>query len=242
MGARTQFSEALCEKRVRKVHQYLRTDVRSNNTFLKRPFIFEFTGTPSAGKTTTITELDKFFRRMGLRVLRPQEGAEVIRHIERTAPLYNIRTALYAVSQLVDHAHSHTYDLILFDRCAFDPYCWMMYWEEKGRLSSEEKKLYQDFFLSPFWASYIDGAYFMICDAEIAIQRELKIALSRKLGGTTNPESIRMLEGLYRRAYKQLRGRFPQLKLFNATHLDERRMVEIISDQVLSIMENKSAM
>ncbi len=215
--------------------------MRANESVLKRPFIFEFTGTPSAGKTTTITELDKLFRRMGFRVLCPQEGAQVIRHIDRTTPLYNISTGIEAAKKLVSYATGHLYDVVLFDRCIFDAYCWMHYWEKKGLLAPRERQSYQDFFLSRFLTTFIDGAYFMICDAERAVQRELRIALSSELGATTNPESIRLLAEIYHGTYRKLRAKYPQLRIFNATHYNERSMVEEISRQVLATMERKAA-
>lgn len=151
-------NENLFEEKAKKILEYLKSDLRYDEQFLPRPFFLEFTGSPSSGKTTTITELDKFLRRHGFRVLRPQEGAEVIRHIPRTTPLYNIRTGLYALNKLIDESYGHLYDVIIFDRCVFDAYCWMMYWEEKNKLTKEEKELAQSFFLSRFWMEKIDIA------------------------------------------------------------------------------------
>lgn len=233
--------ENIYERRAKKIHKFLRTDVRFNEKLLRRPFFFEITGTPSAGKTTTITELDKFFRRMGFRVLRPQEGAEVIRHIERSTPMYNIRTADYAKDMLLDFSHGHQYDIVIFDRCIFDAYAWMMYWREKEKLSEDEMRDHQRHYLSRLWTHYIDAAYFMICDPEQAMKRELKIALSEKMGETTNPETIRTLGNRYRRAYEELRSSFPQLKLFDTTNLEEKPMIERVANEILSIMESKAA-
>ncbi len=231
--------ENLFEQRAQAILRYLKSDVRYGEHFLPRPFFIELTGSPSAGKTTTITELDKFFRRQGFRVLRPQEGAEVIRHIERTTPLYNIRTGLYALQLLIDFSHGHQYDVVIFDRCIFDVYSWMMYWEEKGKLSAEEKRLFQTFFLSKFWVKNIDAAYFFVCDENAAMKRELRIALSEKLGETTNPATVKTLVARYRKAFENLSPSYPQLHLIDTTHLDERAMIEQIATQTLDIFEQK---
>lgn len=232
--------ENVFEAKAQEILKYLKSPARYDEKFLPRPFFLEFTGSPSAGKTTTITELDKFFRRQGFRVLRPQEGAEVIRHIERTTPLYNIRTGLYALELLVDISASHTYDLVIFDRCIFDAYCWMIYWAEKEKLSEKEREIIQSFFLSKFWIDKIDAAYFMICDPKVAMERELRIALSQKLGETTNPKTVKTLVGRYKSAYKVLSPKYPQLQLIDTTSITETEMVEKIATGALDVLEKKA--
>ncbi len=234
-------SEGCFEQRSKRIQKYLCTDIRYNKKILKRPFFFEFTGTPSAGKTTTITELDKFLRKMDFRVYRPPEGAEVIRHITRDTPLFNIRTGNYSVDLLMDLSQGHQYDIVLLDRGPYDAYCWMIHWREKGLLTPHDQRLYQRYYLSRLWTQYIDVAYFMVCSAEAAIQRELKNAPTRKLGSTTNPESIQILETRYRQAFRQLRQKHPQLRFFDTTRFDERSMVDEIANQLLVIMEKKAA-
>ena len=150
----------------------------------------------------------------------------MIRHVERDTPLYNIRTGIYALTLLIDYAQGHVYDLCLFDRCIFDAYVWMEYWIEKKKLSEEEKYLIQSFFLSRFWGSHIDIAYFVICDPDVAMKRELRIAASEKMGETSNPTTIKMLRDRYVRAYQKLSPRFPQLELINTTYFTEKEMVD----------------
>ncbi len=232
--------EKVFEAQAEKILRYLRSDIRYNLKEIPRPFFIEFTGSPSAGKTTAITELDKFFRRQGFRVLRPQEGAEVIRHIERTTPVYNTRTGLYALSLLLDESVGHKYDIVIFDRCIFDAYCWMMYWNEKGKLTDTEKNTIQSFFLSPLWANCIDVAYFMVSDPKVAMERELKIALSSKLGETTNPSTIETLVRRYSEAFLCLSGKFPQIRLMDTTELSEKEMITRIASDILNAFEQKT--
>ena len=228
------------EGRIRVVQKYLRSDIRYNRDVIPRPFFLEFTGSPSAGKTTMITELDKFLRRFGLRVWRPQEGAEVIRHIERTTPVYNIRTGLYALNILLDQSVGNLYDVVIFDRCIFDAYSWMMYWQEKGKLSEEEARIFQQFFISGFWRDYLDAVFIVICDPEKAMERELRISLTKKTGETSNPKTIRTLVDRYKRVYAELSPSCRQLHLLDTTDFGEQEMIEKITGQVLNILEKKS--
>jgi thymidylate kinase len=187
-----------------------------------------------------ITELDKFLRRFGLRVWRPQEGAEVIRHIERTTPVYNIRTGLYALNILLDQSVANLYDIVIFDRCIFDAYSWMMYWEEKGKLSEEETRIFQQFFISGFWRDYLDAVFIVVCEPEKAMERELRISLTKKTGATSNPKTIRGLVDRYKRAYTELSPSCPQLHLLDTTNFGEQEMIEKITGQVLNILEKKA--
>ncbi|RJQ29628.1 hypothetical protein C4565_01885 [Candidatus Parcubacteria bacterium] len=232
--------EAYFEKKAKQLLEYLKSNLRYDREVIPRPFFIEITGSPSAGKTTTITELDKFFRRMGFRVWKPQEGAEVIRHITRDTPIYNVRTGLYALSLLLDLSRGHQYDLVIFDRAIFDAYVWMMYWEEKGKLSKEERELMQLFFLNRLWIDEIDAAYFMICDPEEAMRRELRIALSKKTGETSNPKTITTLVERYKTAYTTLSPTHENLYLFNTTKLGEQEMVSAIAEQILETLEKKN--
>ena len=233
--------ENLFEQRAERVLKYLNVDHRYGEAHLPRPFFVEFTGSPDSGKTTTIDELYKFFKTLKFRVLRPQEGAEVIQHIPRSTPLYNIRTAQYAINQLIDLSHGHMYDLVLFDRCAFDAYCWMMYWESKGQLSRDEVVLYQEFFLSKFWTEKLDAVYFVVCDPDEAMKRSKEVSLTDRLGNFTNPQTIKVLVDRFRQAHEELSPRFPQLKIVGTTKMDKQQMVEHFADEILVAMEKRVA-
>jgi len=236
----SQAQENKYEAKAARILEYLKSDIRYDQNFLPRPFFIEITGSPASGKTTTITELDKFFRRMGFRVYRPQEGAEVIRHVSRSTPLYNIRTGLYALEMLIDLSNSHKYDLVIFDRSIFDTYVWMTYWHDKGHISDSHKGCNQNFFLQNFWADNMDGVYFMVCDVEETMRRELRIALSDKLGETTNPETVKKLVDRYKKAYEELSPIYKQLLLINTAKMNEKEMVEHVASMTLNTLEKKA--
>ena len=62
------------ERRALLVKPYFNIGLRHGKEILPPPFIKEFLGTPSSGKTTLIKELDKFWKRQGFRSWHPQEG------------------------------------------------------------------------------------------------------------------------------------------------------------------------
>lgn len=235
----TRDKEDLLERKAKALKKYLKTEIRHDFNFLPRPFIIEITGTPDAGKSTTIDELYKFLKNQKLRVLPPQEGAERFPHIPRNTPLYNIRTGIYAWEILVDKSHMHDLDVIIFDRGLFDAYTWMMYWKGKNQLTPEEERLFQWFFTFRLWIDKIDLCYFMICDPEKSIERNKKIALSDKFGETSNPATITTLVERYKKAYELLSPQYPQLRLIDTTNMDEQKMVSIIASDMLETLEKK---
>ena len=227
------------ETKIKLLHMYLKTRERYDGVFLPSPFFIEFAGTPSAGKTTIIKELYKFLKRSGFKVAIPQEGAEVIPHTHRNTPKYNIRTGMYALEILLSLQQGHEYDFVLFDRCIFDAYVWMAYWHEKGKLTLEEMRLLQEYFLFREWGQDIHRAYYVVCDPHIAVKREFSIAVSQKLGETTNPTTIKRLINLHKNAFADLKNKFPQLQYFDTTKLDRSQMVETITADLFNSLTKK---
>jgi thymidylate kinase len=227
------------EAQAQRILAYLKAHIRYDNGFLPRPFFVEFTGTPSSGKTTSIVKMYQFFRRLGFRVDKPLEGAEEIQHIPRKTPVYNIRTGLYALTMLLDESHMHNFDIIMFDRGIFDAYVWMMYWREKEKLTGPQEDFYQRFFLSPFWADTVDLAFFMVCQPEEAMRREMQFALTERLGETTNPAAIATLFDRFQRAYDLLHPHHPQLRLVDTTAMSGSEMVDHIGSTILDALERR---
>lgn len=227
------FDQAEKEKICASMHAHLRTDNRYDPAFFRPPFFIELTGSPSSGKSTVIKKIDDSLRGEGFRVLIPQEGAEVIRHVPRSTPLYNIRTGLYALSLLIDQMHGHNYDVIIFDRCIFDVDNWMTYWEGKQLLSASETHMVQDFFRMRFWVDHIAAAFILTCDPEVAIKRERRVGTRKGPGQYTNLETISALNTRYQSMYQRLSPDFPQLELIDTTAYGAQAMVEMMTAKTL---------
>ena len=234
----TENSQREIENRVGKLLTYLKPEIRRDMHNIPRPFTAEFLGSPDAGKTTIITEMGNFFKGQGFRVWCPQEGAEVVRHMPRESPLYNIRTTLYAMKLLIDVAHGHAYDIVFFDRCIYDAYVWMMYWRERNMLSEEEMTTIQNFVLSRFLTDKIDIAFIVTCDPEEAMKRALKNALSEKRG-FTNASTIKALADRYRIAFNQLTPYHSQLRHIDTTNLTEQGMIQEVANETIQTLEKK---
>lgn len=226
------------DHRITQILHHLKSDVRHDMALLARPFIIEFDGMPSCGKTTVIKELNKYFRHNGLRVCAPQEGAEAVCHIPRTTPEYNIRIALYTISMIMDLSWNHTYDLILLDRGIFDFLCWTDYMYDKNMITDEQAKTLTQFYLLPSFTEKRDCAVVMICDPKIALEREKNLELSKKSGFTT----IESLHEFYNRSFGLFIDRAPiysSLQLLDTTTLTRQKMTQCAKDIVLDRLSHK---
>lgn len=230
----------IIEAKAKALHQHLKTDIRYDLNFLPRPFFVEITGTPDSGKSTIIEQLYDTLRKEKLRVYKPLEGAQEIQHISRDTPLYNLRTGQYALEMLIDFSQGHQYDIVIFERCAFDMHVWMEDWYALGKLCEAERNIYQHFALSRFWTNNIDAAFFVVCEPETAMKRALSTSPTQKVGGTTNLEKIKVLVEKYRSAFNKLARHYPQLKLVDTTQLRKKKMVELFTMEVLNMLEAKT--
>lgn len=236
-----QNTEQIFEKKAKHILEYLKSQRgRYGNKFMPRPFMIEFTGPPSSGKTTTIRELYDFLRPLGFVVWRPQEGAEYIQDIPRTFPEYNVATGLYALDKLIHESFGHKYDIILFDRALFDAYCWMEYWGDKGKLTPAQKVIWQSFFTSPQFVEKLDIAYFMVCDPKVAMTRQLRVAISKRPRETTNPTSIEEKIKIWRQAHSLHLVSHSNVRLVDTTSMTEQEMVDYFTNDILTILEAKS--
>jgi thymidylate kinase len=225
------------ERRLQLARPYFNHGIRYGDNILPPPIVQEFLGTPSAGKTTIISELDKFWRHQGFKAFHPQEGAEAVRHIDRKTHYYNICTGNYAYQILMNVVSGHQFDTVLFDRYMFDAYTWPKYWFRKGKITKDEMRIIQEFYI--MGAKFIDFALLVICDPDVAVARETKNELSEAVGSHTNPETIKLLAECNLESYEELRKIFPQFMLLDTTKLDEKEMVKTAARMSLDVIETK---
>lgn len=215
----------------------LHSDSRRNMQLLPRPFIVEFDGMPSSGKTTIIRALDKYFRHNGWCVFPPQEGAQAIRHISRNLALaeYNLRTALYAMQMIMDASWTRTYDIMLLDRGIFDCCCWVEYLHQHDLITGSEGNVLNLFYLLPFFTQKIDCALVVVCDPDVAFERVKTMQISHDMG-FTNHHSLKNLYEQSCELYQRYHRAYPQLKFLDTTLLTPREMVQRAAEIILSTL------
>lgn len=197
------------------------------------------TGSPDSGKTTTLTILDTFFRRQGYRVWKPLEGAEAIREIPRTTHRYNIATGIYALAHLLNNLNNGELDLILFDRCIYDAWCWQLYWRRKENTSKEEAKFLKAFFAHKDWKDNIDIAFFIMCNPKTAIGRDQKWSLTKKSGNYTNLKTVTELFDIFKTGYHYFKERKAPVAMIDTTQLNPQQVANKVLTYALVSFEQR---
>ena len=241
MAGNTKPRQSLFNQKLARIKHYLKHDRRHDSEFLPPPFVIEFGGSPDSGKTTTIEKLYQTLHRDGFSVSTPQEGAMATQHISRKDPMYNYYTGVYALKNLLDAVHMHTFDVIILDRGIFDTPTWMQYWLDKGAISAEECDIASQFFLSRIWMKHITASYYFVADADVAVLRDLEYASTDALGESTNPESIAKRVKHYKMLFEKLGPHYPQLELIDTTNLTRQAMIDMITGKVLGAIERQIA-
>lgn len=230
-------NETSLKKRAKKALELLDpTGIR--RTGLPRPFIVELTGNPNSGKTTIINSLRDFFKDMDYRVKKPLEGAEEVR-LSRKSFIYNVATAVYAMNILMGQLNSGTDELVLFDRCLYDAWGWMEYWLWKKDISEKLAREMQSFFTKKVWRKEIDIAFFVTCDPEEAVRRNLEDAVIKETGDFAGPKSSKKLANIFTNEYRSFRKKNAPVILIDTTKLKKDEQAKIVLAHTLDAFERR---
>ncbi len=182
---------------------------------VRLPIFVEFAGSPKSGKTSIIGIVSHFFRRMGLNVVQPAEGASL-----RTPPglrddwmAFNAWSGCYALQQILIDAHSDPpADLVILDRGLFDVAGWFSFLETKqGRVTREDRRKIVDFFLMDLWSSRLGLVFVFTADHETSLHREIDSKLTDEPGTVMNKDTLNALLEAYKSTGAEFSRAFPHL-------------------------------
>lgn len=172
-----------------------------------RPFIIELFGTPKSGKTTMKEMIKHTFKRNHWSVSTPTEGAEFVEWIKRLEPQYNFQTAEYALTKIRELAYGplqRCFHVGILDRANMDGIVRMDYYQSRGIISEVEQRAIENYYLLPLNEEMLDLHICLVAEPEVAIQRELARAVSKKHGETMNPQTLTGLLDAHHRVWDRL--------------------------------------
>ncbi|MBI4652514.1 hypothetical protein HY745_14810 [Candidatus Desantisbacteria bacterium] len=142
----------------------------------RKPIVIEFAGTPKAGKTTTLSQINAFLKRCGFKVEIVVERASVCPIKDKKHVNFNIWTACTTLSQLLEKTQTpprpEDPQVLILDRGIFDSICWLRLMERLQRLRPSERKIVENFLVIPDWRERITGVILMTASPTDSMQRE----------------------------------------------------------------------
>lgn len=156
---------------------------------MQRPLVIEFSGTPKAGKSTTIAALSKFLRRHAVAVEAFRERASVCPVKDKHHPFFNIWTGSVSLAQMLA-ALERPHRVFILDRGLFDSLVWINMHAAHGSVSSAELSAIESFFLLKRFTQYIDLVVVMSSSPAQSLEREFKDQLNPSYGSIMNPGTL----------------------------------------------------
>src|SRR5258708_21041549 len=147
----------------------------------KRPLIIEFSGSPKAGKTRSISVLELFLKRNGI-------TAEVFTERASIAPIkskghlyFNIWVSCASPQGMLESLYRDI-DVFILDRGIFDALVWNAWLLMTAKINKEEADQVEQFFTMKRWTDLVDVVFVLRCEPSVSIAREHADQLTTKRG------------------------------------------------------------
>jgi predicted NUDIX family phosphoesterase/thymidylate kinase len=196
--------DALLEQAVR-----LRNIVRSQ---ARRAFVIELTGTPKAGKSTSVVSLQTFFKEAGYQVHLLRERAADCPLPMKGHFFFNAWTTATMLAEVLE-THETNVDLLILDRGFFDALVWLELQARRDQVTAHEKKVFADFVLLERWRSLVDVTVVMSVHPNKALEREHQHQIVPRNGSMMNPDALAEFNGALDQVAREYADRFSLVRI-----------------------------
>ena len=153
---------------------------REFKTSARRPVVIEFSGSPKAGKTTTLSSIQSFLKRCGFKIEVVQERASVCPIRDKHRANFNVWTACTTLAQILEKTqpqhestpHPDSPDILILDRGLFDAIVWLFRMQKLAHVSAEDLEKVERFLLISDWRKRVDAVVVMTAMPEDSMARE----------------------------------------------------------------------
>jgi predicted NUDIX family phosphoesterase/thymidylate kinase len=207
------------------------------NGTAKRPLIIEFSGAPKSGKTRSISVLELFLKRNGIKAEVFTERAS-ISPIKTKGHLYfNVWVSCASLQGMLEALYRDL-DVFILDRGIFDALVWNEWLEMTGKITRDEAEQIAQFFTMGRWAELVDIVFVLTCDPKTSIEREYADQLTTKRGtimaeGTLN----QFLESTNKTLVKNS-AKFKKIVRIDTTNTKTQVGVAKIADEALKVLNS----
>ena len=192
-------------ERARELLGILRTQAR-------RAFVIELTGTPKAGKSTSVVTLQTFFKEAGYQVHLLKERAADCPLPMKGHFFFNAWTMATMLAEVLE-THETNVDLLILDRGFFDALVWLELQARREQVTAEEKRAFSEFVLLERWRSLVDVTVIMKVDPDKALQREHQNQIVHRVGSMMNPQALGEFNHALTSVARQYEDRFSLIEI-----------------------------
>nr|VFK27917.1 MAG: Predicted phosphoesterase, NUDIX family [Candidatus Kentron sp. MB]VFK35496.1 MAG: Predicted phosphoesterase, NUDIX family [Candidatus Kentron sp. MB]VFK77309.1 MAG: Predicted phosphoesterase, NUDIX family [Candidatus Kentron sp. MB] len=213
----------------------------------RKPIVIEFSGTPKAGKTTTLSQISTFLKRCGFKVEIVVERANICPIKDKKHPNFNIWTACTTLAQLLEKTQTPPRpddpQILILDRGIFDSICWIRLMEKLQRLRSSEREAVEKFLTISDWRERITGVILMTASPNDSMQREQSmLPVSGAKGSIMNEAVLKQMTAVAKNTAKEM-DRFFQVLEVNTSAGETKgkpeATAEKVANSILSLIEQE---
>jgi len=213
----------------------------------RKPIVLEFSGSPKAGKTTTLGQLQIFLKRCGFRVETVVERASVCPIRDKKNSNFNVWTATTTLGQVLEKTQSppsaEDPDVLILDRGLFDSICWLTMMERLSRIRHEDLDVIDRFLRVPDWRKRITAVVVMTAAPADSLDREQGyLPIVGATGSIMNLDVLQQMLNTINTTIDRLKSEF-RIRLVDtsSTELKDNptRTVETVADIALDIIEEQ---
>lgn len=201
----------------------------------KRPLIIEFSGSPKAGKTRSISVIELFLKRNGFRVEVYTERASISPIKSKGHLNFNVWVSCASLQGMLESLYKDI-DIFILDRGIFDALVWNEWLEMTGKITGEEAGQVEQFFTMGRWADVVDVIFLVTCDPQTSIQREYADQLTTKRGTIMAEGTLGQFRECTNRTMEKNGARFRKIVPIDTTNTTTREGVARITDEALNAL------
>ena len=201
----------------------------------KRPLIIEFSGAPKAGKTRSISALELFLKRNGIKVEVFTERASIAPIKSKGHLNFNVWVSCASLQGMLEALYRDI-DVFILDRGIFDALVWNEWLEMTGKITSEEAMQVAQFFTMERWTEMVDLIFVLTCDPKVSIEREYADQLTTKRGTIMAEETLKQFLHAADKVLQNNKANFKKIVTIDTTRTKTRQGVAQITDTALKTL------
>ena len=213
----------------------------------RKPLIIEFAGVPKAGKTSTLTQVNRFLKRCGFQTDVVVERASICPIRDKKHHNFNVWTACTTLAQILEKTQnpprSEDPQILFLDRGIFDSICWMTMMEQLSRIRPYERDVIQKFLTLDDWKKRISAVFVMLASPQDALKREeVVLPVVGPHGSIMNLGVLKQIKEINEQCIEQLKEDFqiyPINTSYGETKNNQKRTAEVVTDVILTLIEKQ---